>query len=238
MSVSDRLIVALDLSGRDAALWMVDALMPEVSQFKVGLELFYAGGIEVIRDIHRAGARVFLDLKLHDIPNTVAGAARSLRQAGVWMTNVHASGGPAMMRAAREALPDTLLLAVTVLTSLDQETVEPLWGTRRSIDDTVSLWAREAQSQGLDGIVCSPREIRMVREAVGPGFLLVTPGIRPAGTALNDQRRVTTVGQALESGADYLVIGRPITGSDDPAGAARKVIAEMREGVAGDEPQA
>lgn len=235
MSINERLIVALDLPGRDAALRMVDILMPEVTAFKVGLELFYAGGMEVVRDIHRAGARVFLDLKLHDIPNTVVGAARSLREAGVWMTNLHASGGPAMMRAAREALPDTLLLAVTVLTSLDQETVEPLWGTQRSIEDTVSLWARDAQAQGLDGIVCSPREIRRVREAVGPDFLLVTPGIRPTDAERHDQRRVATVRWALQSGADYLVIGRPITGSGDPAGAARRVIAEMREGVAGSE---
>lgn len=233
MPVNERLIVALDLPERDDALRMVELLMPEVTRFKVGLELFYSAGMQIVRDIHRAGASVFLDLKLHDIPNTVVGAARSLGKAGVWMTNLHASGGPVMMRAARQALPDTLLLAVTVLTSLDQETVEPLWGTQRSIEDTVCLWARDAQEQGLDGIVCSPREICRVREAVGQDFLLVTPGIRPMGTGHHDQRRVTTVRQALDNGADYLVVGRPITDSTDPADAARMVIAEMREGVRG-----
>ncbi len=230
MTAEERIIIALDTPRSEVALGYVSALMPGVSQFKVGLELFCSAGPGVIDEINQSGGHVFLDLKLHDIPNTVAGAARVLRDAGVWMTNLHASGGPSMMAAAREALPDTLLLAVTVLTSLDQDLLSHYLGVDLSVEEVVGRWALRAQEEGLDGVVCSPGEIEAVRSVVGSDFLVVTPGIRPAWSEIGDHRRVTPPGQALERGADYLVIGRPITGAVDPRAALRRVIDEMQGG--------
>ena len=232
MIAEDRIIVALDTPDPDIALGTVAQLMPEVSQFKVGLELFCSAGPSIVDEIHGSDGRVFLDLKLHDIPNTVSGAARVLGNAEVWMTNLHASGGPEMMAAAREALPDTILLAVTVLTSLDGNILSGYLGIERSVEETVSRWAEGAEREGLDGVVCSPREIEAVRSAVGDDFLVVTPGIRPAWSETGDQRRVTPPGEALQRGADYLVIGRPITGAGDPRKAVRRVVNEI-EGQVG-----
>ncbi len=227
MIAKDRIIVALDTPSSEIALGHVSALMPGISQFKVGLELFCSAGPGVIEKLSDLGGRVFLDLKLHDIPNTVSGAGRALSHAGVWMTNLHASGGPEMMGAAREALPDTLLLAVTVLTSLDQEVLSKYLGIQMSVEETVSRWAARAEMEGLDGVVCSPREIEAVRSAVGSDFLVVTPGIRPAWSEMGDHRRATSPREALQRGADYLVIGRPITGAGDPREAVRRVVNEI-----------
>ncbi len=230
MNPQDRLIVALDVPCRDDAMGYVDSLLPEVRQFKVGLELFCAEGRPLLDEIRDRGGRVFLDLKLHDIPNTVESAARILHHSGVWMTNVHASGGPDMMRAAREAFPEEQLLAVTVLTSLDQRTVNEFWGTEYGIEQIVQRWAVAAQEEGLNGVVCSPREIEPVRRAAGSQFTVVTPGIRPRWAASgDDQRRVTTPRQAVFNGADYLVIGRPITGAESPKDAAGKIVKELRD---------
>ncbi len=227
MIAEDRIIVALDTPSSEVALGYVSTLMPGVSQFKVGLELFCSAGPGVIDEISDSGGRVFLDLKLHDIPNTVSGAGRALNDAGVWMTNLHASGGPEMMGAAREALPDTLLLAVTVLSSLDQEVLSEYLGIQASVEEAVSRWAHRAEMEGLDGVVCSPREIEAVRSVVGSDFLVVTPGIRPAWSEMGDHRRATSPGEALQRGADYLVIGRPITGAADPREAVRRVVNEI-----------
>ena len=231
MKPDERIIVALDVGDEATALNIVEELLPEVTQFKVGMELFYAAGADFLRRLHDEGARVFLDLKLHDIPNTVAGAARVLSGTGVWMTNLHASGGPEMMKAAREALPDTRLLAVTVLTSLDQQIADEFLGMRGDIQTTVVSWAKGAQDAGLDGVVCSPQEIEGVRDATGDDFLIVTPGIRPTWSVrADDQRRITPPAVAISRGADYLVIGRPITGAEDRTAAVRRIKDEL-EGV-------
>ncbi|MFO8059031.1 MAG: orotidine-5'-phosphate decarboxylase [Bacillota bacterium] len=235
MKAEDRIIVALDTPSSEVALEQVSVLVPQVSRFKVGLELFCAAGPAVIEQIAGLGGRVFLDLKLHDIPNTVAGAARVLRRAGVWMTNVHAAGGPQMMAAAREAFPDAVLLAVTVLTSLDQHILTEYLGIPMRVEEVVGRWALRAQEEGLDGVVCSPREIGAVRSAAGDQFLVVTPGIRPTWSETGDQRRVSSPGEALRRGADYLVIGRPITGAADPRAAVRRLVGEMRGEVSIDE---
>ncbi len=229
MNPNERIIVALDTPDLQKASQLVERLSPEIRHFKTGLEFFCRQGPQGVLDLKRRGAEVFLDLKLHDIPNTVRGAARGLAGLGVWMTNVHASGGIEMMRIAREQLPNALLLAVTVLTSFDEDTFRSHVGTSESVEDTVSRWALATKEAGLDGVVCSPREVEIVREAVGEGFLIVTPGIRPAWAAKGDQRRITTPAKALALGSDYLVIGRPITGADDPLHAARKIVREMRE---------
>ncbi len=230
---ADRVIVALDTPKVESALKIVDRLTPTVSRFKVGLELFCAGGLQAVSAIQKSGGELFVDLKLHDIPNTVAGAARVLNNAGVWMTNVHASGGRDMMTAAREALGETILLAVTVLTSIDQQTFSEHWQIQESIVDTVGRWAETAAECGLDGVVCSPQEVEIIRQTVGDDFLVVTPGIRPKWAAAGDQRRITTPQQAIERGSDYLVIGRPITQADNPQAAAEKIIASVGTSLEG-----
>ncbi|MFP4201230.1 MAG: orotidine-5'-phosphate decarboxylase [Clostridia bacterium] len=227
MKAKERIIVALDTPDMEFARGLVDLLTPEFGHFKTGLEFFCSAGPTGVMDLQSTGAELFLDLKLHDIPNTVDGAARALDQLGVWMTNLHASGGREMMRTAREALPNTLLLAVTVLTSFGEAEFRDHVGTPATVEDTVRRWAVAAKETGLDGIVCSPKEISAVREEVGKDFLIVTPGIRPAWAAKGDQRRVTTPAQALELGADYLVIGRPITAAADPKEAAEQIAREI-----------
>ncbi|WP_258359369.1 orotidine-5'-phosphate decarboxylase [Moorella sulfitireducens (nom. illeg.)] len=239
MPARDKIIVALDVASLAAGEKLVDQLFPYVGMFKVGLELYTATGPAAIRMVKERGGKVFADLKLHDIPNTVAGAARSLVRHGVDMLNVHAAGGRSMMEAAAEAarqeaaaagLPVPIILAVTVLTSLDGKTLRDEVGIERGVDEQVVYWARLAQEAGLDGVVASPREIQVIRQACGPEFLIVTPGVRPAGAERGDQRRVMTPAEALEQGASYLVIGRPITAAPDPAAAARAIGEEM-EGV-------
>lgn len=225
-----RLIVALDVPDAGAASVLVDRLDDTCSWFKVGLELFVSAGPAVLEPILRRGHRIFLDLKLHDIPNTVAGAVRSAASLGVDMLTLHAAGGPAMLTAAREALAGSArppqLLAVTVLTSLDAEQLSAA-GVGRSPAEHVELLARMGLAAGIRGFVCSPQEVAMLRALTGPEGTLVIPGIRPAGGAVGDQKRIATPAQALQMGASYLVVGRPITQAADPAKAAEAVLEEM-----------
>ena len=229
-----RIAVALDASERSRILELARLVGPETGVLKVGLEAFCAHGPGLVREV-AAIAPVFLDLKLHDIPNTVGGAAAAAARTGASILNVHAGGGLEMMRAAgeraREAaaaagLPVPRVIAVTVLTSLDAAALSAvgLAGTPREAALRLALLGREA---GLDGVVCSPEEITAIRSACGPEFLLVVPGIRPAGSEAGDQKRIATPGAAARAGADLLVIGRPITGAPDPAGAARAIAAEI-----------
>jgi orotidine-5'-phosphate decarboxylase len=212
-----RLIVALDFPTPADALDLAERLSPARCRLKVGKELFTRGGPQLVRTLVDGGHEVFLDLKFHDIPNTVAGACRAAADLGVWMVNVHAGGGPGMLAAAREALPTggPLLIAVTVLTSLTASDLHAV-GIDDAPEEQVLRLAGITRDAGLDGVVCSALEARALREAFGPRFCLVTPGVRPAGGALDDQRRVMTPAAAIRAGADYLVVGRPVTKSDNP----------------------
>ncbi len=219
------LIVALDgLSGREA-VELADRLSPSDCRLKVGSELFVKGGPELVLDLRRQGFEVFLDLKFHDIPNTVAAACHAAREAGVWMCTVHASGGPAMLDAAREAAGDDMhVVAVTALTSLSDEDLEAIG--QRSSREQVARLARLAARAGLSGIVCSPREARQVREEFGSGLWIVTPGIRFVASA-DDQKRTATPREAAEAGASHLVVGRPVVRASDPPGAIRLILEEL-----------
>ena len=223
--------VALDTQDLSRALELARTVGPHVGGFKIGLEFISAFGPDGIRAVVELGRPVFADVKFHDIPNTVAGAAKALATLGLSIFNVHASGGEAMMRAAVEAVaganPRLKIIGVTVLTSLDDDVLETV-GQRTPAAEQVVRLARLAKVSGLDGVVCSPQEIAMVRAACGPQFLIVTPGIRPAGSDLADQRRVQTPEEAMRAGADILVIGRPITGAADPAQAARAIGRSLR----------
>ena len=226
------MIVALDAPDADAALALAARLDPGACRVKVGNELFVAAGPAVVDKLHASGFEVFLDLKFHDIPNTVAGACRSAARLGVWMLNVHASGGEAMMRAAREAVDAgtrrPLLIAVTMLTSLADADVARV-GFAGSAAENAERLARLARASGMDGVVCSAEEAPQLRRATGASFLLVTPGIRMASDARGDQARVATPAEAVRRGSDYLVIGRPVTGAADPGAALdsiRKSLAE------------
>ncbi|MCQ3829645.1 orotidine-5'-phosphate decarboxylase [Microbulbifer elongatus] len=230
-SVSSPVIVALDYDNADDALAMAAQLDPAVCRVKVGKELFTIAGPELVRKLVAQGFQVFLDLKFHDIPNTVAAAVRAAANLGVWMVNVHASGGERMMRAAREALEPfgakrPLLIGVTVLTSTAEEELAPV-GVGRSLNEQVVALARLTKESGLDGVVCSAREASALKTACGEDFALVTPGIRPAGAAADDQRRIVTPADAVRNGSDYLVIGRPITAADDPAVALQGIVKEL-----------
>jgi orotidine-5'-phosphate decarboxylase len=229
------IFVALDTPSRESALALAEAARPHVGGFKVGLEFISAQGPDGIRAIVALGLPVFVDVKFHDIPNTVAGAVKSLGPLGAAMINLHASGGAAMMKAAVEAAagfnPRPEILAVTVLTSLEQADLNAMGIAGTPLDQVVRL-AKLAQSCGVDGVVCSPQEISAVRDACGPDFLIVTPGVRPAGASLDDQRRVTTPVRALQAGADYLVIGRPITAAPDVREAAREIEADLAGALA------
>ena len=225
-----RLIVALDVPDAASAITLLDRLDNVCHWFKVGLELFIASGPSVLEPILARGHSVFLDLKLHDIPNTVAGGVRSAASLGVRMLTVHAAGGPAMLTAAQEALAGTAnppqLLAVTVLTSMDAPQLGAT-GIERSPAEQVSVLARMALNAGIRGFVCSPQEAQTMRSLAGPEGVLVIPGIRPAGSAIGDQRRVASPAEALRSGASYLVVGRPITHAADPAAAATGILDAM-----------
>ncbi|HHT02588.1 MAG TPA: orotidine-5'-phosphate decarboxylase [Firmicutes bacterium] len=232
----DRIIVALDYPGPKEALSLVEKLQPHIGFFKIGLQLFVSAGPQVIREIKERGGRIFLDLKFHDIPNTVGAAVRAAAAYGVDFINVHASGGSAMMRAAVQAaregafsagLAPAQVLGVTVLTSMDSETLKNELGVAHSPAEQVLALARLAKGAGLDGVVASPQEVAGIRQALGKRFLIVTPGIRPAGSASGDQVRIGTPAQAIRSGADYLVIGRPITQADDPLQAINNIAAEI-----------
>jgi orotidine-5'-phosphate decarboxylase len=227
-----RVIVPLDVPTLPEAVTMARRLAGHIAAVKIGKQLFTAEGPTAIRAMHDLGFRVFLDLKYHDIPNTVAGAVAAAKALAVWMLNVHASGGPEMMRAAAKAAagPDRpLVIAVTVLTSFSEDAYRAITGTARTLEAQVRHLARETKAVGLDGVVASPHEIHAIREECGPHFLIVTPGVRPADAAPNDQRRVMTPGNAIRAGADYLVIGRPITAAPDPVEAARRINAECHE---------
>ena len=226
----ERLIVALDVPDAAAAAALVQRLEGTCRWFKVGLELFVAEGPRVLKPLLDQGYSVFLDLKLYDIPNTVAGAVRSAAKLGARMLTLHAGGGAAMLAAARAALDGITdppqLLAVTVLTSMDQAQAAAVgWG--RSPAEQVDLLARMGLNAGLDGFVCSPEEVARLRSITGPAGVLVTPGIRPAGTAAGDQKRIATPADALRQGASYLVVGRPIAQAPQPAHAAEAILQEM-----------
>jgi orotidine-5'-phosphate decarboxylase len=226
----ERLIVALDVSSAAAAQKIVAAVGDSAFQYKVGKQLFTAEGPQVVRDLAASGRRVFLDLKFHDIPNTVGAAVAEAAKLGVSMLTVHASGGSRMLRAAVEAagasVARPLVLAVTVLTSFHDSDVQEVGFSGRVLDNVLRL-AALARNCGCNGIVTSPREAREVRRALGEGFAIVTPGVRPAGSDAGDQARVATPSEAIAAGATHIVIGRPITGAANPAAAAKAVVDEM-----------
>ena len=230
------LLVALDVSTPDEAHALADRLRGVVGGFKIGNELFTSHGPSVVSALVSRGDRVFLDLKFHDIPNTVAGAAAAAARLGVWMVNVHASGGSAMMRAAADAAraearrtgqAPPLVIAVTVLTSLDENGLAEV-GVATPVASQVEHLALLAQRAGLDGVVASPQELPLIRQACGTSFLVVTPGIRGAGDARGDQQRTLSAAEALAAGASYLVVGRPITKASDPRAAAEQIANDCR----------
>jgi len=227
-----RIVVALDVPEGPAALALAARLDPALCRVKVGKELFVSAGPAVVESLQRAGFEVFLDLKFHDIPNTVAAACKAAARLGVWMVNVHASGGAAMMRAAREAVSASakapLLIGVTVLTSLQDAELADIGWSGTAADNVMRL-SRLAQANGLDGVVCSAREASVLRASLGPGFVSVTPGIRLAGGDAGDQARVHTPHDAVRAGAHYLVIGRPVTQAPDPAATLQAIAASIEK---------
>lgn len=232
---SRRIIVALDFPEAGAALDLAARLDPAACRVKVGKELFVSSGPDVVGRLRDRGFDVFVDLKFHDIPSTVAGACRAAARMGAWMVNVHASGGAAMMRAAREAVDASakrpLLIGVTVLTSLSDPELEEA-GFAGGVQETAGRLARLAAASGLDGVVCSAAEAAGIRAALGEGFVTVTPGIRPAGGAKDDQSRVATPEEAVRRGAHFLVVGRPVTRSADPAATVREMARAIADGKA------
>jgi orotidine-5'-phosphate decarboxylase len=225
----DRLAVALDFPSAESALAMVDRLDGQCRWLKVGMELYYTAGASLVRTLRDRGFEVFLDLKLHDIPNTVAGAVRSVTSTGASLLTIHASGGERMMRAAAEAAAAPgapRLLAVTVLTSMDAADLTHIGITSSPSEQAIRL-ARLAQWSGLNGMVCSPHELALFRAELDPLTLLVVPGIRPAGADAGDQRRIATPGAAIRDGASMLVVGRPITQAPDPAAATAATLSEI-----------
>ena len=238
----DKLIVALDVDTPAEALSLVKELRAVAGMFKIGSTLFTLAGPQIVKDIVGSGAKVFLDLKFHDIPHQVAGAARSAAQLGVSLFTVHASGGAEMMQRAAEAVVEVAeregtarskVLAVSVLTSIDAQTLAQI-GVNSSPEESVLRLVKLAEQSGVDGIVASPQEAARIRATVTKrDFLIVTPGIRPAKSDAGDQRRVSTPAAALAAGADYLVVGRPITAAADPVAAARQIAAEMQEAMNG-----
>ncbi len=236
MKPSDRILLALDVDTEDKALEIVRELAGEVGGFKIGKELFTSTGPSVVRSVSREGGNVFLDLKYHDIPNTVKGACRAAAGLGVFMLNVHAAGGSAMMQAAVEGSREgaekgggerPLVIAVTVLTSIDEPVLRNELRIPFAPLDQVVHFAVLAQENGADGVVCSPREIEAVRSACGNDFVIVTPGIRPAWASTDDQKRIMTPSEAVSKGADYIVIGRPIRAAENRREAVRKVAEEL-----------
>lgn len=234
---SDKLIVALDVPNMAKVRQLVEQLDDSVSYYKVGMELFYGVGIDVVRYLKNSGKSIFVDLKMHDIPNTVAQGASMLTKMGMSMLNVHALGGAAMMKGAAEAVANTAaslniprpkLIAVTVLTSMNDEDWDTL-NYKLSIPEQVVLLAKMAQDSGLDGVVASPQEAALIRKACGDEFLIVTPGVRPQGAESNDQSRIATPAMAMQNGATHLVVGRPITKAANPRAAAEQILKEMGE---------
>lgn len=231
MTCETPLLVALDCDSLRAADRLAAKLDPSLCRLKVGKELFTYAGPKVLEKLHKRGFEVFLDLKFHDIPNTVAGAVRAAAELGVWMVNVHASGGERMMQAAVEAIEEAeahkpLLIAVTVLTSMETQDLKQIGLPYEPIEQVQRL-GRLAINAGMDGLVCSANEVRALRAQLGEKPCLVTPGIRPTGSEQGDQRRIATPASALAAGSSYLVIGRPITQAEDPAAALRDIAAEI-----------
>lgn len=240
ISAKDRLIVALDVDTAEEAELLVAQLHDHVGVFKVGMQLFNSEGPEILRRIHRSRGKIFLDLKLHDIPNTVGQASAVLTSHRVCMFNVHVAGGKEMMQRAVEAsvqeaqhlgIPRPLLIGVTVLTSIDEEIMRNEMGVEGTVEEQVVKWARLAKEAGLNGVVASPKEIRAIRKACGRDFAIITPGVRPEWAVKNDQKRVMTPKEAVQAGASYLVVGRPITAASNPVEAAKRIVAEMEEGL-------
>jgi orotidine-5'-phosphate decarboxylase len=232
MKPRERLIVALDVGKEADAALLVHALAGRVGLFKVGSQLFTAAGPDFVRELSARGEKVFLDVKYHDIPNTVASAVSAASLLGVSLMTIHALGGQAMMEAAVGARPaiGARLLAVTILTSHDAPTLGTI-GLPADVPLNVRRLARLAKAAKVDGVVASPHEVALIRETCGPDFLVVTPGIRPSGARVGDQARSATPAAALSAGADYLVVGRPITEAKDPAAAAEAIVREMEEAV-------
>jgi orotidine-5'-phosphate decarboxylase len=229
LSMRERLIVALDVSSPAAAQELVQRIGDAAGIYKVGLQLFTSAGPELVRDLVASGRRIFLDLKLHDIPNTVSHAVKAAVELQVHMLTLHASGGAAMLRAATEAAGGRLnLLAVTVLTSLTDEDMRETGISGRVTDQALRM-AALARNAGCQGVVSSPREALAIRKSLGEGFAIVTPGVRPAGAESNDQQRTATPSQAIANGASHIVVGRPITHAAEPAQSARAIIAEMEQ---------
>ena len=229
--MSTPVIVALDVNNKQSALNFIERVDPSLCRLKIGKELFTSLGPDFVKMVHQKGFDVFLDLKFHDIPNTVAKAIAAAADLGVWMVNVHASGGSRMMEAAKKALEPfgkeaPLLIAVTVLTSMEQEDLREI-GIFIPLAEYASQLAKLTKNCGLDGIVCSAREVQRFRTRMGNDFKLVTPGIRPVGTDADDQRRIMTPQRAMAAGVDYMVIGRPITQADDPHTALQQILATI-----------
>jgi orotidine-5'-phosphate decarboxylase len=232
----NRLVVALDVENSARAVELVEKLKGRAGMFKIGKQLFTAEGPQIVRRIRELGERIFLDLKFHDIPNTVAKAGIEAARLGVSIFNIHALGGSTMMRrtsdavaeaAEREGFPRPLILGVTVLTSHDQATLAEV-GIERKVEEEVTSLARLCEAAGIDGVVASPREILQIRKAVSrPGFVILVGGVRPTWAARDDQTRVLTPAECVEAGADYLVVGRPIIAAPDPVLAAQKILEEM-----------
>lgn len=233
----EKIILPLDVNTAEKAVELVRILNNNIGAFKVGLELVNSAGFGIFEQIKQAGAgKIFYDCKFHDIPNTVAGASRGAVRLGVWMFNVHCTGGFAMMKAAKDAareeseklgVPCPIVIGVTVLTSIDQAILNDEIHVPGTVADEVVHLAKLAKEAGLDGVVSSPHEIEIIRAACGPDFLIVTPGVRPAGADIGDQKRVMTPSEAVKKGADYLVIGRPIIKADDPKAAATAIAEEL-----------
>lgn len=232
----NQLIIALDVDTVEEAVNLADMLAPFAGGFKVGMQLYNSAGPEAVRRLREKNYPVFIDLKLHDIPNTVAGATRALTRHGASILNVHAAGGREMMIAAAEAARDEaakaginrpLVVAVTVLTSIDKEVFDKEVGIPGSIQERVIGWSLLAREAGLDGVVASPYEIAAVRKSCGPDFVIITPGVRPAGTAADDQKRIMTPGEAIRLGATYLVVGRPVIKAPNPVAAVKVILEEI-----------
>ncbi len=226
-------IVALDVSDRESMRQLVAALQPYVGKCKIGLEMFVGFGPDVVREVQELGAGIMLDLKLHDIPNTVKQAAKNAAKLGVDLLTIHATGGIAMLKAAKEGVLEgaieagispTKLLGITVLTSIDQDILTNELGVSRSVEEQVVALAKNAQAAGLDGVVSSPREVAAIRAACGKEFLVVTPGIRLAASGIHDQKRVTTPEDAIAAGASYIVVGRAVTQADDPVSVMKEIL--------------
>lgn len=241
LKAKDKLIVALDTSDLETAKRLIDELRDHTGMFKAGLELFTHSGTKVFELIEKEGIKVFFDGKFMDIPNTVARAAANIAAQKIAMLNIHASGGLAMMKAAAEAVRDQadkskiekpILIAVTVLTSVDADALKNELSVGIPVEDHVVKLATLTKQAGLDGVVASAREAQLIRTALGPDFIIVTPGIRPAWASTDDQARIVTPSQAVKNGSDYLVVGRPITGADNKKEAATRVVEEMEEALA------